>query len=493
MSNYTVKFTPSTVTIPMRSGPIDQDGILVSVKRGDEYPETVLFLHESLTKGDRWVVAHASGFTIGFPEPINEAEARGLAIAALADDEIRATICNDTEQMKEVWPGSFAQDRLCTLCSLVGDEQTRQEEEAFFASEPSVEALIERMEEHPELVELELHDEEDRYLEWVEERSDEEKAAILQAIWQVYGEQQEDTKVYDLCPGIVEPGYTDRPFAIGDWWLDSQRTGGHLRISSIGKLLEACGADYGFDDEWIACSECSRAVRTQPDSYHWKRSYFDFDGDRICSECLEEDPSDYIEALVGRDDICHTMDSIDLTDHGFMQVWGEFASGLYGGQMDSPQAIARAFEDRDWDDFIFSLDSVGQFDAHFTVYLRVTDEDGEPIEGIQFVAEVSDPNYSWRSDLLEDEQGEVRVFATPEAASEHGTVYVWPNFDPGETHAGEDPAKAIQRGLQAASQQMAEVRSEADATGGVVYSKIHDGTASTRVVPRKEFIAGIND
>jgi len=361
----------------------------------------------------------------------------------------------------------------------------------------NIKTILEALAEHPERVELDLcalgskgefdDDGEDVVIEAIEAMP-EEHDEILAAIMEAYCCSGTQTDVNDITEGNAEPGYNDEPFALGDWWV---RVDGDLRESKIVKLLTACGVDSAFYDEWTTCHDCRKAVRTQPDSYGWKRGYWEDCGDVTCLECTAEDPEPYLEALSGDPNKSITIDGVDPEEHGYTQVWGEFESGLYGGQMDSPHAIAKAFEERGWEDFVFSLDSVGQFDVKFTVFLRTTDEWDEPVEDIKFVSALTD---SWRTHLLDDDDEETLLFDSADEAAKYGTVYVWPNFSFGETHAGEDPAEAMKRGLKAASKQQAEAREQADATGGVVYSKVHtDGSASTRVVSREEFIAGIND
>jgi len=482
---HTIDIRDTRAILPLRDGAVERDGAGVFLNG-----EFVLFLHKSLEDNDDgWVVAHASGYTMGYPEPRTREEAEGFAVATLADDEIRKTIHPDPDVMRECWPGTMAQDRLASFCGIVGIVLGAEEEAEWLASAPTLAGLVERIHEHPEALEVELHEDEYRFIEWVESLTDAQQGEIVQAIMEAYCCSGTQTDVTDIAQGNVEPGYNDEPFALGDWWV---RVDGDLRESKIVPLLTACGVDSAFYDEWTTCTECYKAVRTSPDHYGWKRGYFLFhDCEVVCHECIGEDPEPYLEALSGDPNKSITIDGVDPEEHGYTQVWGEFESGLYGGQMDSPHAIAKAFEERGWEDFVFSLDSVGQFDVKFTVFLRTTDEWDEPVEDIKFVSALTD---SWRTHLLDDDDEETILFDSADEAAKYGTVYVWPNFSFGETHAGEDPAEAMKRGLKAASKQQAEAREQADATGGVVYSKVHtDGSASTRVVSREEFIAGIND
>ena len=372
----------------------------------------------------------------------------------------------------------------------------------------NIEAIMEALASHPERVELDLcalgsagefDEDEDRFIEWVESLTEVQQGDIVHAIMEAYCSSGTQTEVSEISEGVAEPGYNDEPLALGDWWT---RVDGDLRESKIVALLAACGIESAFYDEWAVCHDCRKAVRTQPDHYGWKRSYYLFeDCEVVCRECIAEDPEPYLEALSGDPSKAITIDSVYPEEHGYTEVWGEFENGLYGGQMDSPDAIATAFEERGWDDFVFSITSVGQFDMKFKVFVRTHSigSNGEDYEfsggPFKFVAEVKDPKWSWRTHLVEDESGEARVFDCPDEAAKHGRwVYLWPNFSYGETHAGEDPAVAMKRGLEAASRQVAQVREEANANGGVVYSQIHgDGTASTRVANGDEFVAGINN
>lgn len=484
----TIDIRDTSINIPLRTREVEQEGAGVFLN-GD----LVLFLHPSLEDNDDgWVVAHGSGYRMGYPEPRTREEAEGFAVATLADDEIRKTLHNDPDVMRERWPGSMAQDRLASFAGIVGIVLEAEEEAEWLASAPTLKGLIERIHERPEAVEVELHEDEYRFIEWVESLTEAQHSEIVTAIMESYGSSGSQTDVSEIAQGNVEPGYTDAPFATGDWWI---RVDGKLRESKLVPLLAACGIDSDFEDTWTTCHECYKAVRTGPDHHGWKPSYAILgDCDLLCCECIAENPTDYLEDLSGDPTKSITIDGVDPEEHGYMRVWGEFENGLYGGQMDSPHAIAKAFEERGWEDFVFSLDSVGQFDCKFTVYLRTTDEWDEPVEDIKFVAEITDRHYSWRTHLLDDDDEETILFGSADEAAKYGTVYVWPNFSNGETHAGEDPAEAMKRGLRAASKQQAEVREQADATGGVVYSKVHtDGSASTRVVSKEEFIAGIND
>src|SRR5690606_6728607 len=111
---------------------------------------------------------------------------------------------------------------------------------------------------------------------------------------------------------------------------------------------------------------------------------------------------------------------------------------LYGGQSADPNVIADSLRAAGIDRFVCRLDSTGQFDCTFSVWV-----DAEQASGI--------PDEAWGS-LATD---------------------------------GPDPAEMLRKGLEAAARQSREATGE-----GVRYTRIDtaDGTATTRVVSPQEFI-----
>ena len=505
-----ILFTPHTMSLMLvdETARTPITGVAVSIE-GEEAPR--LFAHPEGTDGESWGLSHISGLGFGMPKSETMAQCQGLAEAVLGDDLLRHVLVHGRDEACERASNRdallrFGQhsfpERIYALTTMAKAIKRAAVAEAwaqgtadFMKDPPKVEDLLERIDQDIEAMEVDLHPDEDRFLEWVESLSDAEKSEIIGSCVESC-EDGGQTDIMTVSSGVAEPGHDDQPMALGSWWVHVGPKN-HLRESKIVQLLEACGVEVVFDDEWATCHECNKAVRTSGDSYHWTRSYWLGEcGPLLCVECVTEDPEEYLEDLKGNSRKAHTLQEIDLTDHGYMKVWGEFESGWYGGQMDSPDAVAAAFEARGWEDFIFVIDDVGQFDLKFSVFLRVEgdeDEDEDELPEYRFIAVGSDPRRRWGAEIpLEDEDGNVRTFLTAEAAGEHGVVYVWANFDPGETHAGEDPAEAMKRGLQAAGDQMAGVRGEADATGGIIHASVHgDGTATTRVVSKEEFIEGI--
>ena len=170
-----------------------------------------------------------------------------------------------------------------------------------------------------------------------------------------------------VMPGYVEPGYTDPRMSVlvANWNYVSRETA--HRLEAAGYATEWC-------DEWAECSTCYKAMRTQADSYSWKRSYVEVEGELLCATCAKDDTEAYLDTLRGDPLAVHTLDSIDLAEQGYSRFDRDFENGLYPGQDDSPQAIATVLRAQGIEDFIFSLDGVGQFDVRFGVWMRPADE-----------------------------------------------------------------------------------------------------------------------
>jgi hypothetical protein len=141
----------------------------------------------------------------------------------------------------------------------------------------------------------------------------------------------------------------------------------------VQNLLERAGYTLDWCDAVCECSGCNKAIQTQPSHYGWKPQYHT-DSDGIwCEGCTVDAPDALLDDLRGNPNKALTLNGIDLHDHGYVRVEREFEHGWHPGQDDSPKAIAAALEARGIEDFIFSLDDVGQFDARFSVWVKRED------------------------------------------------------------------------------------------------------------------------
>ena len=186
--------------------------------------------------------------------------------------------------------------------------------------------------------------------------------------------------------GYAEPRYDDNGagvVALGNWNTihSYNRTDHHMDLISdlpmrVGKLFEKMGIECEWNDEWICCDDCGKLVRTEGDSYSWKKSFHtDSDGNNMCVECIVDNAVIYLYDLEDRFDIANTIDSIDPAEHEYVKVNEQsFAQGWYPGQNDLPGKIAKELRAKGIHRYLFNIDSVGQFDMHFSVYVHMDEK-----------------------------------------------------------------------------------------------------------------------
>lgn len=172
------------------------------------------------------------------------------------------------------------------------------------------------------------------------------------------------------CRSYGEPGYSDpdRFIIFANW--------NHVKRSTY-EWLESHGYALEWGDEWTISYETSKAYRISPDSHGWRPSFVILDNgetlgrDEIeAGDCVDE----YIDHLLNDARKADTFD-IDWTKHGFVKLNEDaFESGFHPGQNDKPSDILKAAQRNDPDsDYLFSVDSVGQFDARFSIWARKSD------------------------------------------------------------------------------------------------------------------------
>jgi len=221
-------------------------------------------------------------------------------------------------------------------------------------------------------------------------------------------------------------------------------------MSVVAKLLEEAGCELEWSDEWQECEGCSGIFRIKPDGHGWKKSYFTFkDDSTFCEECIiKHCLNDYLEEHEGNDKRAITIDGIDLSEHGYVKADVDFENGLYHGQNDDPKNIGKTLKKNGITRYLFYLDSVGQFDMNFSVWIHEEEIEKFGLEQIQSILRHEVPEWS-------------------------------------------DNAENAKKTLQQASLQASELRQGE----GVVYSKIDvsTGTATTRIVSPEEFADGIKE
>ena len=253
--------------------------------------------------------------------------------------------------------------------------------------------------------------------------------------------------------GYAEPGYTDPAcglIATGNWnEVDrydrdtKQRVKIDNTASRLASIFEKLGVEIEWSDEWTECNECNRLLRLSPDSYGWTPSFYASDDGICCHDCIV--PEDYLEGLEGQERQCNTIID-DPSDHGYQYV-ESFEHGMYGGQDASPSLIFKTMREAGFSRFIFHIESQGQFDTHFALYLH-------------------DEETTWGGlDRAKIAVGEGRT-------------------------DGPSVVDALKRGLEASRQQEKELRSEGSVGDGIVVSQIGPEGATTKVISAQDFIDG---
>ena len=165
--------------------------------------------------------------------------------------------------------------------------------------------------------------------------------------------------------GCVEPGYDDKPVALGNWNNIPEK---------VSKALEFMGYEIEWEDEWTSCGGCGKLVRTSPNSYGWSQ-YFAIlnDCELICGDCLKQDPSEYLESIENNPKQCVTIE-FDLEAAGYTKWEDGFENGLHENMNDNPTEILKDLLVRyPKGKFIFNLDEPSQFYIGFSVWKKNED------------------------------------------------------------------------------------------------------------------------
>ena len=182
-----------------------------------------------------------------------------------------------------------------------------------------------------------------------------------------------------------EPGYDGELIALGNWndVISYDHTTKTRKVVSnlptrVGDILEKLGFELEWIDKWTNCCDCGGLVRTQGDSYSWTRSYHECtgNGEVSCIDCLQADPESYLSELEGNCDTANTISEIDPADHGYVKVNEDsYESGYYPGQHDQPQKVAKELEKMGVSRYLFNIDSVGQFESKWSVFVHESEKD----------------------------------------------------------------------------------------------------------------------
>ena len=220
------------------------------------------------------------------------------------------------------------------------------------------------------------------------QHSDKRKIEIINDIIDYCDKKNYWINVYH---GIVEMGYEDKMMITADW--------NPPKMEKIYKFLEKFEdiLELDWSDEWTNCSDCNKAVRTSPDSYGWERSYIMGEHDLVCHECITEDINFLIDTYKNTTDraipswakpliIEEGFTCLEDLDYEGKPFCERFETGWHSFQTDDPEKVIKKLKEElgelwfdNYIEYIFAINSVGQFDVHWSVYVRSL-EDEEQIE-----------------------------------------------------------------------------------------------------------------
>lgn len=174
-------------------------------------------------------------------------------------------------------------------------------------------------------------------------------------------------------PGISEKGYDDITMLCANWNEKKLK-----KIQEWGERFFKDEVEFGWDDEWTSCCECYKAVRTTPTHYGWTPSYMWIsDCEIVCHEHYEDYAESIIDYYKNETNKAVNRDFFPILEKaGFIcyspdEYCQRFETGFHPGQTDDPKKIAEDIEkELPGYDYIFKIDSVGQFDVNWSVYLR---------------------------------------------------------------------------------------------------------------------------
>lgn len=147
-------------------------------------------------------------------------------------------------------------------------------------------------------------------------------------------------------------------------------------------LMEKKNMQLRFDDEII--TDDNGKVHELIPGYHGQvATYKVIDCTVWAQDEAQNNPDAYLDALLEQDALSARSDrwltDEQLEERGFIRFSYDAESGFHHGQTDTPDSvIERLKSDRPTaTDFIFQIDSVGQFDCHWHVWYRLPEEEGE--------------------------------------------------------------------------------------------------------------------
>lgn len=178
---------------------------------------------------------------------------------------------------------------------------------------------------------------------------------------------------FDCYEGIAEQGYENKPLICADWNPPKME-----RIYNwIEKYYEG-RFDLGWNDEWMSCNECGRAIRSIHNHYGWEPSYLSSDYDEVlCIECVKNMDEEALKGYINNSNKVLPSWTIEIAEDAGFKCFEDknycqiYETGLYSHQTDDPKEVEKFLQKNlPEHDYLFAINSTGQFDIHWSIFIR---------------------------------------------------------------------------------------------------------------------------
>lgn len=168
----------------------------------------------------------------------------------------------------------------------------------------------------------------------------------------------------EYCSEYGETGYSDPETGIlfADW----------NDIPNITQeYLESAGYNLEWSDEWLIDHDNDKAYRISPDSYGWQPlTRYDANCGILTPDSNIDEWIAYAELTDYAQPINILPSFIDLSETDYERVECDYENGFHVGQNDDPKTLAKHFLGLlDVESIVFKIDSTGQFDINFSVWV----------------------------------------------------------------------------------------------------------------------------
>jgi len=185
---------------------------------------------------------------------------------------------------------------------------------------------------------------------------------------------------YDLYPGCSEKGYEDVEMLCSNW---NNRDYHPFKMSRLCDFIENRQIiEIDWNDEYIGCSECYKAIRTIADCYSWEPSFIWVnDCELLCRDHWGDNLEDIIEYYKNSINRALPSDFMEKVEKAGWKCYSpneyckRYETGFHPGQTDNPLMVVKEIEAELPDhDYLFVINSKGQFDINWHVFIRKQDD-----------------------------------------------------------------------------------------------------------------------